>query len=302
MRRIGTLADKQSARVLGDYLYSQEIDCQVDPAGDEWAVWVHEEDDLEQARSEYDAFLKSPTDPKYTAAAKQAERRREAKIQAEIAAKKRQIRLRDRWERPPILQLRVTLALIALSVAATIGFGFGAELDPVGHLLLISKYMDPGSVAGRINQLTEQLQSGQIWRLVTPIFLHFSVLHLVFNLYWTAMLGGMIERTQGSWRLLLLVLAIAVISNLVQYFATSNPLFGGMSGVVFGLFGYVWLRSKYELGSPYFFPPQTAVFFLIWMIICSLGVVGGVANHAHSAGLVVGLLLGLVPVLRSRAR
>ncbi|REK37336.1 MAG: rhomboid family intramembrane serine protease, partial [Planctomycetota bacterium] len=233
--------------------------------------------------------------------AKQAERRREAKIQAEIAAKKRQIRLRDRWERPPILQLRLTISLVAISVAVTLLSGYGMQLDPVGRWLTITDASNAGDDSWNVENSLHRVRSGEIWRLVTPIFLHLGVWHLVFNMYWTAVLGGMIERTQGSLRLLLLVLMIAVISNLIQYFV-KDAAFGGMSGVGFGLFGYTWIRSKYEVGSPYFIPPQTAVFFLIWMIICSLGIVGGVANHAHSAGLVVGLLLGMVPVLQSRAR
>jgi GlpG protein len=70
------------------------------------------------------------------------------------------------------------------------------------------------------------------------MFLHFSPLHLLFNMMWLKDLGGVIEVRRGRWRYLGLVLLIAGISNLAQGIV-SGPFFGGMSGVVFGLFGYI---------------------------------------------------------------
>ena len=83
------------------------------------------------------------------------------------------------------------------------------------------------------------LKAGQIWRLISPIFIHYSPLHLLFNLFWIYDLGLMIETRRGTWRLLAIVLICALASNFGEFFweIPALPGFGGMSGVVYGLFG-----------------------------------------------------------------
>ena len=76
---------------------------------------------------------------------------------------------------------------------------------------------------------------GQYWRLVTPVFLHFGWLHIAFNCLWLWELGGRVERVMGHVNMLLLFLAIAVVSNVCQFVFGGAGLFGGMSGVVYGL-------------------------------------------------------------------
>src|SRR5690606_35190828 len=70
---------------------------------------------------------------------------------------------------------------------------------------------------------------GQVWRLVTPIFLHFSLIHILFNMMWLYTLGGMIEYVRGSRKLLLQILLYAVAGNVLQLWWSGNPAFGGMS-------------------------------------------------------------------------
>src|SRR5207244_232332 len=57
------------------------------------------------------------------------------------------------------------------------------------------------------------IRSGEIWRLVTPIFLHFGFLHIIFNMMFLYDVGGRIEMFRGRWRSVLLVLVSAVLSN-----------------------------------------------------------------------------------------
>ena len=89
-----------------------------------------------------------------------------------------------------------------------------------------------------------ELKQGEIWRPVTPIFMHFGIIHILFNMMWLKELGTMIEFKNGSLKMLLMVLIIAVVSNVGQDYY-KGPYFGGMSGVVYGLFGYIWMKSRY---------------------------------------------------------
>ena len=117
------------------------------------------------------------------------------------------------------------------------------------------------------NKHLPEILHGQLWRLVTPIFIHFGVLHIFFNMLWLRDLGSMIEGRQSSWLLAVLVLVIAACSNLAQ-FCFGGPMFGGMSGVVYGLLGYIWMRGKFDPGSGLYLHPSTVTMMIIWFFAC----------------------------------
>ena len=68
----------------------------------------------------------------------------------------------------------------------------------------------------------EDIVHGEVWRLVTPIFIHFGPLHLLFNMWAMAALGSLIEYRRGTATLALLVLLSAVVSNLGEYLYEVN--------------------------------------------------------------------------------
>nr|WP_297348710.1 rhomboid family intramembrane serine protease GlpG [uncultured Glaciecola sp.] len=144
-----------------------------------------------------------------------------------------------------------------------------------------------------IRSADELLQTQQWWRLFTPAFLHFSVMHIIFNLIWWWVLGSQLERTFGSMALAV-IFAIAAISSNVAQLIVSGPNFGGLSGVVYALFGYVWwiglLRPQWGLGLP-----NNLVYFLLgWLALGYFDVLWvNMANEAHLFGLISGCLMAL---------
>ncbi|MZR62364.1 rhomboid family intramembrane serine protease [Alcanivorax sp. DP30] len=135
--------------------------------------------------------------------------------------------------------------------------------------------------------------SSQPWRLVSPMLLHFSLLHILFNLLWWADLGRLIERFQSPGQLLMVTMVTSAVANVAQ-FLTSGPLFGGLSGVVYGLLGYLWIYGRINPGAGYALRREIVIFMLAWMVICFVGLSGVVANAAHLAGLVSGCVLGAI--------
>ncbi|WP_022942338.1 rhomboid family intramembrane serine protease GlpG [Psychromonas hadalis] len=132
------------------------------------------------------------------------------------------------------------------------------------------------------------------WRFITPAFLHFSALHIVFNLLWWWQLAGVVEKQQGKQRLLLIFLFSAIASNLAQYFLVS-PYFGGLSGVVYGLVGYCWLFGVLNKNSKVNLPNSYFVFLLVWLLFGFVDLLPiNVANYAHLVGLLAGLFLAFV--------
>jgi len=133
--------------------------------------------------------------------------------------------------------------------------------------------------------------ASQPWRLFTPMLLHFGALHILFNLLWWQTLGGIIERYQSSLQLVVVTLVTAAVSNFAQFQATGAN-FGGLSGVVYGLLGYLWIYGRVNPAAGYGIPRPVVIFMLLWLVICWVGLTDLVANEAHFAGLLSGCLLG----------
>ncbi|WP_027857117.1 rhomboid family intramembrane serine protease [Marinobacterium jannaschii] len=196
----------------------------------------------------------------------------------------------------------LTCALIGCSLLLSFLTGFGDNWDLTGRFTIAAVVVGDGSLYA--DTLLSSLASFEIWRLLTPMFLHFSLPHLLFNLLWVWVVGSRIERSQGVWALLGLVTTSALLANVAQYLV-SGPLFGGMSGVVFGLLGYAWLWDRKYPANPVGLPPALMGFMLFWLALGYTGALeamgfGSIANTAHLAGLVAGLFF--VPIGRLISR
>lgn len=138
-------------------------------------------------------------------------------------------------------------------------------------------------------QLLQLNDPAQLWRWFTPMLLHFSLTHLVFNLVWWWTLGRKFERTLGSGMLINVTLSVALLSNAAQYFM-AGANFGGLSGVVYGLFGYYWLAGVINPGQRLHISSGMAGFLLLWLVLGFLDVLWvSMANWAHLGGLLAGL-------------
>ena len=188
----------------------------------------------------------------------------------------------------------VNILLIAGSVLVALFSALGenrVRLLP----LLISLYP-----ANSPEQFLE-VRHGEVWRLFTPIFIHYGIVHLGFNMISMQNIGGPMERIHGSRFYFLLAVVFALCGNLGQYLVSGSPFFGGMSGVVYGLVGYLWMRAWADPGYPLRIPPRALVITLVWFVACFTGVLGPIGNAAHTTDLVLGAVWGLLAALRARA-
>ena len=300
MRHIGTLDNEEKARKFVAYLITEEVSAKFEQDSTGWDIWVRDEDQLDRAVEELERFLADPDNAFYENVEEQADALFREEMRQREQAQKNVVEMRGKWgksggaRRAPLV-----FALIALSVAATIWTNFGKNRENFDYLSFCSAYQKVGWDDDSLNNTLINIRQGQVWRLVTPIFVHLSFIHLLFNMYWTYYLGSQIEDRRGTRRLLLMVLTVACISNVAQA-GIESPWFGGMSGVGYGLFGYVWMKSTYDRGSGIFVTQGTILIFLVWFFFCLSGFAGPVANTAHGAGLVVGVVIGYFPVfLRS---
>jgi GlpG protein len=300
MRLIGHLAEEVAAHTFGDFLYVQGIENQVElekPSG--WAVWIRDEDRIPAATNWLAAFRANPGDPQFRRRATAA-----ADLRAEEASKQAAYEKRVRGRRHLFKSLTpygfgpLTFVLIAASVAVFILSNFGQDTNRV-----MSLFITDCPVEGDYIHWTAglpEIRHGQIWRLFTPIFVHMSVIHILCNMLWLRDLGSMIEGRQSSWHLAILTLVVAGCSNFAQYQFGGGPNFGGMSGVVYGLLGYIWLRGKFDPASGLYLHPSTVWMMIIWFFLCYTGWVGPIANTAHAVGLMMGMAWGYLSSLKHR--
>ena len=299
MRLIGHLAEEKAARTFGDYLYVRKIENQLElEKAEGWGIWIIDEDKLEEAATLLAAFQANPADPKYRAEAKSA-----AELRAEAEKDEAKYRKKLTERRHLFQPLReygfgpLTAVLIVISVVVAIFSKLGAEREPIMRLFM-TDFVVSGNYIRWQGGLPEILH-GQLWRLITPIFIHFGPLHIIFNMLWLRDLGSMIEGRQSSRMLALLVVVLAAGSNLAQFWF-GGPDFGGMSGVIYGLLGYVWMRGKFDPGSGLYLHPTTVTMMMIWFVACFTPLIPHVANAAHAAGLVMGLAWGYLSSRRYR--
>ena len=297
MRHIGTLPDARQAEVFQDYALTLGVKTRVDHEPGGWAVWVFDEDAVTRAKSELEKFAANPGASIYRDASEAASHLREAEQKKVELARKNTVQVRERWSRPLASRAPVTFVLMAISVFVAVTSQLGDKYEPTLRALVIAPYeVSDGYV--RWHGL-DAVREGQVWRLVTPIFIHFGLLHILFNMLMLMQLGPPVENRFGSWKMLLMVLAMAVLSNVGQYLA-SGPTFGGMSGVIYGLFGYIWMKSRFDPASGFFMPPNAVIWLIGWFFLGVAGIIPGMANTAHGVGLVAGMVIGYAPTLWRR--
>jgi len=204
-------------------------------------------------------------------------------------------------------QAPVLFMFVAISVVIALLTQFGQGGPLMRGLLILDPFQldfDLNDFEGRWSGLAAMISSGQVWRLITPDFLHFNLMHIVFNLLMMWVLGGQLELRKGSFGFLTFAVFVSIVSNVAQLL-DGGYLFGGLSGVVYGLVGYCWLWKRHQ--PDVFFPDALLRFSLVWLLIGYTPLtewmgIGRMANSAHLYGLLAGLFWGWVTTANFRSK
>lgn len=307
MRQIGTLSDKHHADRFSDYLLSQGVSSTAEEQDGSWVVWVRDEDQLDLARDALGEFVANPEDHKYLKAVGQAEQLRKKQRQEQRARQRATVDVRrDVWGPPTARRIPVTIVLISISVGVTLISNFGKK--PLDTPMRELSFCDRSHVADvgfdPRNDGWIDIQSGELWRSITPIFIHYDLMHILFNMLLFYPLAGLIESRRGSHLLGILVIVIAFVSNVGEYLISHQPWFGGMSGVVYGLFGYIWIRMLRHPEEGLRVHSNLIMILMVWLVLGFSGALRmfgmDIANWAHLFGLLAGV--GLAMLLPSRLK
>jgi GlpG protein len=298
LRQIGTLPKGLAPKVFADHLLALQIKARIDERPEGSDVWIYNEDQVARAREELQVYLSQPDDPRFRNAvpAAQAVRRQQKQLDKQFRKNFREVT--DLWAAPGFRRRPLTVALIATCVIVYLFQRSEDGFQWENRLFFTSFYVDREG-ALRDNGL-EPILHGEVWRMVTPIFMHSTnnLLHILFNMMCLNAFGTMIEVRRGTLRLAGLVLIAAVISNFGEYFydirahGHAVPSLG-FSGVGYALFGYIWMKGLHEPEQGMAVHPNTVNIMMLWLVVCMTGWLGPIANAAHVMGLVVGVTLGV---------
>lgn len=258
------------AQAFVDYLQTLGIAAHARPAAGATAIVLDDPAQLPQAEQELTRFLAEPNHERYWQASWLVEDEQAASALSRI------------YRGPSIWNVvkatgAVTWLIIVACVVVFLLTGEGYNKDARAPLMFF-------------HSMDAMLDSAEVWRWVSPAVLHFGWLHITFNLFAWWIFGGVVERVQSPMRLLGLFLALAVIGNLAQFLWSGNQ-FGGLSGVVYGLLGYLWIYPRVNPAAPFRLPKGMVGF--MWAMI-ALGFLPFMpfANLAHLGGLLGGCALG----------
>lgn len=261
---------KQDLSRFSQYLWEQKVSHRIIENDGRQLLLVGSEADAAQVASAYQSFLDGT---------------------AELPVIKREAGPAQNSSVQRLLGTPVTLTFMLLSIVGYFIVALDTDTSIVSQLTFF-EFQRMG------NSIVFSFPESEYWRMFTPIFLHFGVLHIVFNTLWLWDLGRRVESLQGTYSTIGLLLLMGMGSNIIQVIYSPVGVFGGMSGVIYGLLGYAWMWSWICPERSLQVPKPVIIFMLSWLVLCMFGVAkllgaGDVANAAHAGGLIIGIILGI---------
>lgn len=268
MIKLITLNQPRMAQAFIDYMASRQVEIKMMPeGGGQFGLWLMEAEHQVETEAELKMFLAKPNDAKYQAASWDMAETRQNNFS---------------YHSPSMMSmLKAKAGPFSLLIMATCVIIFALQQFGAGQPVFDALHFPAFSG-----------QEWQIWRWFSHALLHFSIMHIAFNLLWWWQLGGDIELRLGSGKLAQIFALSAAVSGFGQYWV-EGANFGGLSGVVYALVGYIWMLGYRAPSKGLSMPKPILGFMLVWLVLGFVQPFMAIANTAHLAGLLSGVAIGL---------
>jgi len=268
MMRITHFNNPRLAQAFVDYMVTRGVTLRIEHQDGSWNILLQDESQAAMVENELQQFIRDPLHPRYQDASWQSGNTASGLQYSSVSL------LDNIRQRAGPLTMTLMIACVAVYIL----------MQLLGDRAVMSWLAWPAGEG----------QYFQLWRWFSHALLHFSLLHILFNLMWWWYLGGAVEKRIGSGKLVVITLISALLSGWMQA-KFSGVWFGGLSGVVYALMGYAWLRGERDPESGIYLERGLMAFAILWLVIGYFGVFGlSIANAAHVTGLLVGLAMALV--------
>ena len=259
MIELGSINNPRAAQGFIDYVKSKGLDAQLRSSDGQAVIICIASNDFQQAQPLWEEFVENPHHERYQNASWQV-----GSTQSALSYRGQPFNLKARFKALSWLNQTVTLLCVAIYIAFLLG-GF----ESIYSVL--------------------QFNPNQPLTWLTPAIVHFSAVHLLFNIIWWITLGNGIEKLTGKSTLIGLFLITALLSSWAEFIMV-GPNFGGLSGVVYGLLGYCWIYRVFNPKQPALVSNGIIGFMLVWLVL-GFGdmLFVSMANWAHLGGLLSGM-------------
>jgi GlpG protein len=267
MIELGSLNNPRAAQGFIDYLKSQGFNAQLTPQDARNVIISVAPEHFHQVKPLWVEFTQNPNHERYQKASWQV-----GNTQTSLHYQGQPLNLVARFKALSWLNQTVSVLSMGIYIAFLLG-GF----NTLFNLL--------------------EFNPAKPFTWFTPVLMHFSLMHIAFNLVWWMSLGDNIEKQCGKISLIGLFLVSALISNWGQYLI-SGPNFGGLSGVVYGLLGFCWVFSYLNPKKPALVSNAVIGFMLLWLAFGFADLLFfSMANWAHLIGLISGMAFAVTATL-----
>ena len=283
MIRAATIEGTQDLRPLLHAMARENIRFRVSEEAGSQVIWVSSETEVQRCRemlSEWESLLARGYKPQTSA---------QQPISAYFSGKgaANQI-VRAIWY-APISSLMI-LGAIMVALLTDIGRQIPINSPLLYPLLEGGSALNPLSYLEILTQVESPLQYLQ---MLAPGFIHFGVIHIVFNTLWIWQLGRMIESSHSKLVYVLVCVFVLFVSNTAQYLWVQANNFGGLSGLVYGQLGFILAMQTLQPEGRLRLPSSTIAVLVGFMILVAVLPLGFIANAAHIGGLIAGIIAGI---------
>ncbi|PHM35660.1 rhomboid family intramembrane serine protease GlpG [Xenorhabdus innexi] len=275
MIHVTSIHNPRLAQAFIDYMATQGIHLTIRQSSEPFVVelWLEDEKQLTAVRQELDQFSRDPLNERYQAASWQT-----GKANTPL-----KYHNNLNWNTLKNQSGPLTIAITALCILVY----FWMQLAGVNEVMSWLAWPN-------------KEQYLELWRWLTPALLHFSLLHILFNLVLWWYFGSQVERNINTGKLVEITIVSAVFSGWAQSLFSGSH-FGGLSGVVYALISYVWLTGEMSPQKGLSAPRGLIAISVIWLFVGYLNMFSlSIANAAHFSGLIIGLLMALWDNLRKQ--
>lgn len=278
MRKIGSFETPEQAETFRTILLGQKIFTR-SAEDDPLSVWVIEDDHLDQAMQLFEQFLVGKDDH----IQKLLETGLKIKQEHFAAIKRIQFdKGRQTIKKFATSNFPISYGMIGICVVIFL-LSFFRPFQIIHYILMFP----------RVYHFTD-IPLWQYWRIITPIFLHGGIFHILFNMMWVYSIGPLIESRMSAKAMIFFIAVAAFFSN-TAFFLISGPNFLGLSGIIYAFIGFLWSNDRVSRRPMLTLDDGTFKFFVIWYVICwilsGLTIIP-VANTIHGVGGFIGIIFG----------
>ncbi|PHM59374.1 rhomboid family intramembrane serine protease GlpG [Xenorhabdus sp. KK7.4] len=275
MIHVTSIHNPRLAQAFIDYMATQGIHLTIRQTNEPHVVelWLEDEKQLSAVQQELNQFSRDPLNERYQAASWQAGKTSTPlKYESNL-----------NWNTLKNQSGPLTIAISALCILVY----FWMQLAGVNEVMSWLAWPN-------------KEQYLELWRWLSPALLHFSLLHILFNLVLWWYFGSQVERNINTEKLVEITIVSTIFSGWAQSLFSGSH-FGGLSGVVYALISYVWLSGEMSPQKGLSAPRGLIAISVIWLFVGYFNMFSlNIANAAHFSGLIIGLLMGLWDNLRKQ--